>query len=32
MTMPVFEFIGDCRKPGNIQTCTRQAYAAASQL
>ena len=29
---PVFEFIGDCRKPGNIQTCTRQAYAAASQL
>ena len=31
-TAPVFEFIGDCRKPGNIQTCTRQAYAAASQL
>ena len=29
---PVFDFIGDCRKPGNIQTCTRQAYAAASQI
>ncbi len=28
----VFDYIGDCRKPGNIQTCTRQAYAAASQI
>lgn len=27
-----FHFIGDCRTPGNIQTCTRSAYAAASQI
>lgn len=27
-----FDYIGDCRQPGNIQTCTRSAYAAASQL
>lgn len=27
-----FHFVGDCRTPGNIQTCTRSAYAAASQI
>ena len=29
---PEFDYIGDCRQPGNIQTCTRSAYASASQL
>ena len=29
--MPVFEFIGDCHKPVNVQICTRQVYAATFQ-
>ena len=29
---PEFDFIGDCRSPGNLQTCNRHAFAAASQL